>query len=164
MTCYLFLDPLRRAKSDRWPELFSGVVVSDGMTEHVRDYACLVLGDDGDMGSCLVARFAYGLLKTHHVTITVVPEKSPVLCFGIGVDRRLAVQRLKSGLYVEISPLHPVLRLGNEYQLQVKGNQRAYAFVLFWSTQKVHESSCSNQIMLMRVRILHCMVPSFLQQ
>ena len=97
--------------------------MSDGMTEHVRDYARRVLGDDGDMGSCLVARSAYGLRKTHHVTITVVSEKSPVLCFGIDVERRLAVQRPKSGLYVEISPLHPVLRLGNECQLQVKGNQ-----------------------------------------
>ena len=132
----LLLDTLRRAKSDRWSELCSRVVVFDGMSEHVRDYARLVLGDDGDMGSCLVARFAYGLRKTHHVTITVVPEKSPVLCFGIGVERRLAVQRPKSGLYVEISPLHPVLHLGNEYQLQVKGNQRAYVFVLFPSTQK----------------------------
>ena len=132
----LLLDTLRRAKSDRWSELCSGVVVSDQMTEHVWDYARLLLGGDGDLGSCLVARFASGLRKTHHVTITVVPEKSPVLCFGIGLERRLAVQRPKSGLYVEISPLHPVLRLGNEYQLQVKGNQCAYAFVLFWSTQK----------------------------
>ena len=84
----LLLDTLRREKSDRWSELCSGVFVSDGMTEHVLDYARLVLGDDGDVGSCLVARFAYGLRKTHHVTITVVPEKSPVLCFGIGVERR----------------------------------------------------------------------------
>ena len=38
-------DTLRRAKSDRWSELCSGVVVSDGMTEHVRDYARLVLDD-----------------------------------------------------------------------------------------------------------------------
>ena len=132
----LLLDTLRRAKSYRWSELCSRVGVSDGMTEHVRDYARLVLGDDGEMGSCLVARLTYGLRKTHHVTITVVPEKSPVVCFGIGVERRLAVQQPKSGLYVEISPLHSVLRLGNEYQLQVKGNQRAYVFVLFWSTQK----------------------------
>ena len=71
----LLLDILRRAQSDRWSEHCSGVVVSDGMTERVQDYACLVLGDDCDMGSCLVARFAYGLQKTHHVTITVVPEK-----------------------------------------------------------------------------------------
>ena len=75
----LLWDTLRRAKSDRWSELCSGVVVSDGMTEHVPDYARLVLGDDGDMGSCLVARFAYDLRKTHHVTITVGPGKSPVL-------------------------------------------------------------------------------------
>ena len=71
----LLLHTLRRANSDRWCELCSGVVVSDGMTEHVRHYASLVLGDDCDMGSCLVARFAYGLRKTHHVTITVVPER-----------------------------------------------------------------------------------------
>ena len=87
------------------------------------------------MGSCLVARFTYGLRKTHHVTITVVPEKSPVLCFGIGVERCVGVQQPKTALYVDILPLHPVLRLGNEYHLQVKGNQRAYSFVLFWSTQ-----------------------------
>ena len=82
----LLLDTLRRAKSDRWSQLCSGVVVSEEMTEHVRDGARLVLGDNGDMGSCLVGCFAYGLRKTHHVTITVVPEKSPVLCFGIGVE------------------------------------------------------------------------------
>ena len=51
-------------------------------------------------------------------------------CFGICVDRPLR------GLYLEMSPLHPVLRLGNEYQLQANRNQSAYTVVLFWSTEK----------------------------
>ena len=124
----------------------------------------LFFGDDGDMGSCLVARLAYGLRKTHHVTITVVPERSPVLCFGISVEHRLAVQRPKSGLYVEISPLHPVLRLVMSINWRIRGTNVPTHLSCFGPHQKVHEWSCSKQIMLMKVRILHCMVPSSLQQ
>ena len=116
------------------------------------------------MGSCLVARFAYGLRKTHHVAITVVPEKSPVLCFRIGVERRLAVQRPKSGLYLEILPLHPVFRLGNDINCRLRGTNVPTQLSCFGPHKKLLEWSCSSKIMLMKRRILHCMVPSSLQR
>ena len=161
---HLLLDTLRRAQFNRWSELCSGVVVSDGMTEHVWDYARLVLGDDGDMVSCLVARFAYGLRKTHHVTITVVPEKSSVLCFDIGVERCLAVQGPKVVCTLRSRRCILFCVLVMSINCRLRGTNVPTHLSCFGPHKMVHEWSCSNQIMLMKVRILHCMVPSSLQQ
>ena len=88
----LLLDSLRRTKIDRWSEVTDGMLLSDSLTDHVRDYAGLVMGK-GNVRSCVASRYAYRLKRRFQTRIEGTIEQAIVFCFAIGLGRRLGVQK-----------------------------------------------------------------------
>ena len=117
---FLLLDCLRRAKIDRRSDLTDSMLVSDSLTDHVQEYARLVMGK-GNVRSCVASRDAYGLkrrFQTDVIRIDVTPEKAIVFCIAIGLERRFGVQKKGTTLVVDVPLLQPLPVLSHTLSLQ----------------------------------------------
>ena len=136
----LLLEVLRKQRASRWSDTGDVFSLSDWFSEQVRDYIRLCVkqeGVQGRMETATVFGFQYCLKKTFFLEASMTPAKGPFFAIRIGFEQRLAVQDRYKSEIVDVRRTMPMLlhlRCGDK--LQIKANQRSYAFLLLWCREK----------------------------